>query len=93
MAVSTPLVFTVNQVWLFSTVQSVSAPWLLVTNEVSGFFRHQTGGGQLAPHHAGEARPMPHHIKRALDAELYFFSRIFGFQLADRVEEVLIENL
>ena len=32
-------------------------------------------------------------IKRALDAELYFFSRIFGFQLADPVEELLIENI
>jgi dipeptidyl aminopeptidase/acylaminoacyl peptidase len=32
-------------------------------------------------------------IKRALDAELYFYSRIFGFQLADPVEPVAIENL
>jgi dipeptidyl aminopeptidase/acylaminoacyl peptidase len=32
-------------------------------------------------------------IKRALDAELYFYSRIFGFELADRIEPVLIENL
>jgi dipeptidyl aminopeptidase/acylaminoacyl peptidase len=32
-------------------------------------------------------------IKRALDAELYFYSRIFGFELADPVEPVLIENL
>ena len=32
-------------------------------------------------------------IKRALDAELYFYSRIFGFELADRVEPVHIENL
>ncbi len=32
-------------------------------------------------------------IKRALDAELYFYSRIFGFDLADPVEPVLIENL
>lgn len=32
-------------------------------------------------------------IKRALDAELYFYSRIFGFSLADLVEPVLIENL
>ena len=31
--------------------------------------------------------------KRALDAELYFYSRIFGFDLADPVEPVLIENL
>jgi dipeptidyl aminopeptidase/acylaminoacyl peptidase len=32
-------------------------------------------------------------IKRALDAELYFYSRVFGFQLADPVEPVQIENL
>ena len=32
-------------------------------------------------------------IKRALDAELYFYSRIFGFELADPVEPVSIENL
>jgi dipeptidyl aminopeptidase/acylaminoacyl peptidase len=32
-------------------------------------------------------------IKRALDAELYFYSRVFGFGLADDVEPVPIENL
>ena len=32
-------------------------------------------------------------IKRCLDAELYFYSRIFGFNLAEPVEPVLIENL
>jgi dipeptidyl aminopeptidase/acylaminoacyl peptidase len=32
-------------------------------------------------------------IKRALDAELYFYSRIFGFDLAQPVEPVPIENL
>jgi dipeptidyl aminopeptidase/acylaminoacyl peptidase len=32
-------------------------------------------------------------IQRALDAELYFYSRIFGFSLADPVEPVPIENL
>ncbi len=32
-------------------------------------------------------------IKRALDAELYFYSRIFNFQTADRIEPVAIENL
>jgi dipeptidyl aminopeptidase/acylaminoacyl peptidase len=31
-------------------------------------------------------------IKRALDAELYFYSRVFGFTLADPVEPVHIEN-
>jgi dipeptidyl aminopeptidase/acylaminoacyl peptidase len=31
-------------------------------------------------------------IKRALDAELYFYSRVFGFSLADAVEPVSIEN-
>ncbi len=36
---------------------------------------------------------MAHNIKRALDAELYFYSRIFGFQLADDIESVEIENL
>jgi dipeptidyl aminopeptidase/acylaminoacyl peptidase len=32
-------------------------------------------------------------IKRALDGELYFYSRIFGFELAEPVEPVAIENL
>ena len=32
-------------------------------------------------------------IKRALDGELYFYSRIFGFGLADPLEPVRIENL
>ena len=32
-------------------------------------------------------------IKRALDAELYFYSKVFGFELADSVEPVAIENL
>jgi dipeptidyl aminopeptidase/acylaminoacyl peptidase len=32
-------------------------------------------------------------IKRSLDAELYFYSRVFGFELADPVEPVAIENL
>jgi dipeptidyl aminopeptidase/acylaminoacyl peptidase len=32
-------------------------------------------------------------IKRAAEAELYFYSRIFGFELADEVEPVEIENL
>lgn len=32
-------------------------------------------------------------IKRALDAELYFYSRVFGFDLADAIEPILIENL
>lgn len=32
-------------------------------------------------------------IKRALEAELYFYSRIFGFQPADEIQPVEIENL
>ena len=32
-------------------------------------------------------------IKRALDGEMYFYSRVFGFELADDVEPVKIENL
>jgi dipeptidyl aminopeptidase/acylaminoacyl peptidase len=32
-------------------------------------------------------------IKRSLEAELYFFSQIFRFELADQVEPVEIENL
>jgi len=32
-------------------------------------------------------------IKRALDAELYFYSKVFGFELAEPVEPVVIENL
>jgi dipeptidyl aminopeptidase/acylaminoacyl peptidase len=32
-------------------------------------------------------------IKRSLDGELYFYSRVFGFELAEAVEPVVIENL
>ncbi len=32
-------------------------------------------------------------IRRALDGELYFYSRVFGFDLAEEVEPVDIENL
>lgn len=32
-------------------------------------------------------------IKRALDAELYFYSKVFGFELTEPVEAVPIENL
>ncbi|MCD6406091.1 MAG: prolyl oligopeptidase family serine peptidase, partial [Planctomycetes bacterium] len=32
-------------------------------------------------------------IKRALDAELYFYSRVFGFKPADAIEPVEIFNL
>jgi len=32
-------------------------------------------------------------IKRALEVELYFYSRAFGFDLADPVEPVRIENM
>ena len=32
-------------------------------------------------------------IKRALDSELYFYAKVFGFELADAIVPVLIENL
>src|SRR5215813_33100 len=32
-------------------------------------------------------------IKRSLDGELYFYARVFGFDLADEIEPVEIENL
>jgi dipeptidyl aminopeptidase/acylaminoacyl peptidase len=32
-------------------------------------------------------------IRRVLEAELYFYSRVFGFTLADSVKPVDIENL
>jgi dipeptidyl aminopeptidase/acylaminoacyl peptidase len=32
-------------------------------------------------------------IARSLEAELYFYSKVFGFELADHVEPVKIENL
>src|SRR5512139_519104 len=32
-------------------------------------------------------------IRRCLEAELYFYSRVFGFELADPVEPVAIDNL
>lgn len=35
----------------------------------------------------------PENIKRAYEAELYFYSKVFGFDLADPVEPVEIENL
>src|SRR5437868_5731406 len=36
---------------------------------------------------------MAKNIKRALEAELYFYSKIFGFQLAELIEPVQIGNL
>ncbi len=32
-------------------------------------------------------------IQRALEAELYFYSRVLGFTLADKVEPIVIENM
>ncbi len=32
-------------------------------------------------------------IKRAVEAELYFYGRVFGFPLADPVEAIKIDNL
>ena len=32
-------------------------------------------------------------IQRTLEAELYFYSRVFGFPLADEIEPVAIDNL
>ena len=32
-------------------------------------------------------------IKRALDGELYFLARVFGFEPADEIEPITIENL
>ncbi len=32
-------------------------------------------------------------IKRSLEAELYFYAKVFGFELADSIEPVSIENL
>jgi dipeptidyl aminopeptidase/acylaminoacyl peptidase len=32
-------------------------------------------------------------IKRALDGEYYFYSRVFGFEPADEIKPVKIENL
>jgi dipeptidyl aminopeptidase/acylaminoacyl peptidase len=32
-------------------------------------------------------------IKRSLDAEFYFYSKVFGFAPADEIEPVRIENL
>src|SRR5207245_9981408 len=32
-------------------------------------------------------------IKRSYEAELYFYSKIFQFKLADRIEPITIENL
>ena len=32
-------------------------------------------------------------IQRSLEAELYFYARVFGFDLAEPVEPVEIENL
>jgi dipeptidyl aminopeptidase/acylaminoacyl peptidase len=36
---------------------------------------------------------MAQNIKRALDAEFYFYCRIFGFEPADEIEPVEIENM
>ena len=32
-------------------------------------------------------------IQRAIEAELYFYSKVFGFEVADEIAKVPIENL
>jgi dipeptidyl aminopeptidase/acylaminoacyl peptidase len=32
-------------------------------------------------------------IRRAIDGEFYFYSRVFGFEPAESIEPVIIENL
>ncbi len=32
-------------------------------------------------------------IKRTMDGEFYFYSKVFGFEMADKVEPVSIDNL
>ena len=32
-------------------------------------------------------------IKRALEAELFFYSRVFGFEPSDEIEPIEIQNL
>lgn len=41
----------------------------------------------------GHGFRLAENIKRSLEAELYFYSRVFGFQPADQIEPVLIENM
>lgn len=41
----------------------------------------------------GHGFRMAENIKRSIEAELYFYSRIFGFEPADGIEPVTIENL
>lgn len=36
---------------------------------------------------------MARNIKHSLESELYFYSRVFGFELADKVDPVSIENM
>ena len=32
-------------------------------------------------------------IKRTLEGELYFYSRVFGFELSEEIEPIPIDNL
>lgn len=32
-------------------------------------------------------------IKKSLEAELYFYSRIFSFELSEPIEPIIIENI
>jgi dipeptidyl aminopeptidase/acylaminoacyl peptidase len=32
-------------------------------------------------------------VKRSLDTELYFYSKVFGFKMANKVKPVQIENI
>ncbi|GAA0325717.1 hypothetical protein GCM10008967_15390 [Bacillus carboniphilus] len=41
----------------------------------------------------GHGFRMAQNIKRSLDGEFYFYSRVFGFEAGDEVEPVDIENL
>ena len=78
----------------------------LIALAVAGAFPlHAAMAQEAAPAEAVKAQPgqletvivtaqrRAENIKRALDGELYFYSRVFGFALADPVEPVVIENL
>jgi dipeptidyl aminopeptidase/acylaminoacyl peptidase len=41
----------------------------------------------------GHGFRMAQNIKRSLDGEFYFYSRVFGYEPADEIEPVSIENL
>jgi dipeptidyl aminopeptidase/acylaminoacyl peptidase len=84
--ISTPIIF-------FQGLEDAIVPPMQTELMVEALRENGVPVAYLAFEGEGHGFLRAENIKRALDAELYFYSRIFGFELADRVKPVPIDNL